>query len=73
LGNFLSGCRCVAVVDCDGGVEDDESCSVDFNAGLCDALELDFVLGELSAEGLLGGVVDAGNEVVESLLGLFKL
>ena len=71
LGNLLSGCCCVAVVDGDGGVEDDESCSVNLNAGLCDALQLDFVLGELSAEGLLGGVVDAGNKVVESFLSLF--
>ena len=70
LGNLLSGRRCVAVVNANGGVEDDEPCSVDINSRLRDTLELDFVLGELSAEWFFAWIIDAGDEVVESLFSL---
>jgi hypothetical protein len=73
LGDFFAGGGSIGVVDADGGVEDDQTRSVDVDAGLGDALQLDLVFGELDAKRLLAGVVDAGDEVVERFLGLERV
>jgi hypothetical protein len=58
----------VLAIDHNGRVEDLQTAGIDFNSAVSYTLELDAVLGELLAEWLLARVVDAGEEVLESLL-----
>lgn len=70
LGDLLQGALGVHLVNGDGGVADDQARGVNVDARFGDALEHDAVLGEVAAERLLGGVVGAGEEVVEGFFGL---
>jgi hypothetical protein len=66
--DFLEGGFGISVVDCDGGIQNDETSRVDLDAGPGNTLEHDTVLREKFAEGLLALVVDTSEEVVECLL-----
>ena len=68
-GNLLERSLGISVVNGNGGVADDQTRGVDVNARLGDALEHDAVFREELLERLLALVVDAGEEVVEGLLG----
>lgn len=58
-------------VDCDCSVEDRETGRVDLDARFGDTLDHYTVLIQKLTEGLLAGVVEAGDEELESFLGLW--
>ena len=69
FGDFLEGELGVFAVDHEGCVQHCQTRCVDLYARAGDALQHDAVLVQLLAEGSLARVVDAGQEVLESLLG----
>lgn len=69
LGDFLEGGLGVALVDLDGGVEDNETRSVDFNARPRDPFEDHAVRGQTATKRLLAVVVDARDHPLDGLFG----
>ena len=69
LSDLLERGLCIALVDLDRRVQHRETGSVDFNARFCDSLKHDSVGAQELAEGFLSGVLDAGEEPLEGLLG----
>lgn len=66
--NLLERALGIALINLDSGVQDGQTRGINLDTGARDALEHDAVLMQHLAEGLLCGVIHAGEEVLEGLL-----